>query len=153
MKRIIYFLCAIAIATLTSCSDDNDLAQVDVNIEISGITVVDNVLYTIEGENVTLENTTVNSLTAQPAIIQRVAYSLDYTLLLPEFGKPFTASFSTEGLRIGKHLLGMEGVILQVDKTLTPIRTQLPLIIVEKKEDLPENAPEIGTYTITIDGL
>ncbi|MDE5974969.1 MAG: hypothetical protein K2G69_00310 [Muribaculaceae bacterium] len=150
MKKLFYLLLFLPLVLLSSCSDDNDLAQVDLSMTLSGVTMVDNTLYTVAGEIVSVDNVEVKSLTSEPAIIQRVEYSLDGLYLRNDFANPLGVTFSTEGFKIGKHFIGMSGLVLQVDKTITNIAARVPLVVVENISDLPQGAPEIGTYTVNL---
>ncbi|MDE6791626.1 MAG: hypothetical protein K2J48_00870 [Muribaculaceae bacterium] len=149
MRKILFILLFLPMLLLESCSKDDDLAQVEISLEISGVAKSGNNLYTIQGEDVSVDKIEVTSLTDQNAIIQRVVFSLDGFPLPINIENPFTTSFSTEDLRVGQHNLGMSGVVLQVDKTLTDVHVSVPIIIVESEADLPEDATEIGTVIVT----
>lgn len=150
MKKQFLFLFLIPLMALFSCNDDNDLAEVDITLEISGVSEANGEMYTVEGTTVAVEKLEVTSLTDKNATIQRVEYFIDGLPLPINLENFFTTSFSTEGFRIGKHSFGLTGVVLQVDKTLTNIKASLPLNIVESEEDLPDGASELGTATITV---
>lgn len=150
MKKFLLFLLFVPLLALTGCNDDNDLAEVDITIELSGVCAVGDELYTVEGATVSVDKLEVISLTDQNATIQRVEYFVDGHPLPINPENIFTTSFSTEGFRIGKHSLGLTGVVLQVDKTLTNIQTVFPLNVVESEEDLPEGATELGTVSLTV---
>ncbi len=150
MKKLLYLTFILPLLAFASCSDDDDIADVDVQMQFSGVTLVDGALYTIQGETVSIDNTTVISQTSENAIIQRVEYFLNGNLILPDPENWLAASFSTSDLHTGKYAIGMRGLVLQVDKTVTAVATETPLIVVNSVEELPENAPEIGTYRITM---
>lgn len=150
IKKLIYILFAVPLMMLSACSDDDDMAQVDLTFQLSGVTLVDDTFYTISGETVSVDGVVAKSLTSDPATIQRVQYTLDGFRLPIELDNPFGTEFSTTDFGLGTHRLGMSGVVLQEDKTITEVAVQMPLKIVESIEDLPEGAPQIGTYTKTI---
>lgn len=150
MKKLFYLLILFPLSLMmASCSDDDDLAQVDVSLDVTGVTEYNGDYYTVVGEEITLDNVKAVSLTSQPATIQRVAFFIDGVEVFGTIEDPFSASFSTEGFRIGTHVVTMTGIVLQVDKTMTQIGMRVPINVVESEEDLPEGAPEIGTVTIT----
>lgn len=150
MKKLFYLAFLLPLLLCVSCGDDNDIAEVDVIMQFSGVTLANGTLYTVQGETVTIDDTSVSSLTSENAIIQRVEYFLDGVLILPDAENNFKASFDTSNLKTGEYAVVMKGLVLQVDKSVTAIRTVVPLIIVESSDDLPEEAPVIGTYKLTL---
>lgn len=150
MKKLLYLLLLMPLPFLFSCSDDDDLAQVDMTLTLSGVSQSDNVFYTVAGENVTIENLTVKSLNGNAATVANVIFYFNGVPLIGNPGNPFTGTFSTEGLESGTYTFSMAGQVLEVDKTITDFTYSTPIVIVESEEDLPEGAQTLGTYSQTV---
>ena len=150
MKKSIYLSFLLPLVLLASCSSDDDLADVNVNLTLDGVTVADNNFYTVEGNDVTVENLSVTSLTDKPATIVNARYFLNGVPLVPSFSQYETIGFSTTGLKPGSYNFEIAATVLQVDKSITAIASSYTINVVENEENLPEGAPEIGSYTLTL---
>ncbi|WP_303744271.1 hypothetical protein, partial [uncultured Muribaculum sp.] len=67
MKKLFYLLFALPLL-LISCDDDNKLPDIQMNVEISGATKSDGVLYIVQGETLTIDKITVSSTSATKGI-------------------------------------------------------------------------------------
>ncbi|MBD5357162.1 MAG: hypothetical protein HDR88_09195 [Bacteroides sp.] len=160
---------AFPLAFFTSCSDDDDLPQVDLTLTVSGVTQYDNAFYAIQGNTettpisdsesdseeeevnpnvVTIDGLKATSLTNQNAGVTNVVYFLDGIIIPPQLGT-LNVTIPTASLSIGTHTLSLSATVLQVDKTIANVTLRYPLCIVASAEDLPIGAPEIGTYSVT----
>lgn len=153
MKKLFYLLLLLPLSFLMSCNSEDDLAQVDLTITLEGVTELNGNFYTISGNDITIKNLFVKSLNGKNAVITNVTYYFEGRPMIGVPGNPFLGTFSTEGLPSGTYTLGLTGLVLEVDKTVTTVSCSYPLTIVDSEEDLPEGAPEIGSYsqTITLD--
>lgn len=151
MKKLFYLLFLLPLAFFASCSDDDDLAQVDFSVTLSGVTQVNDNFYTVKGNTVSIDGVAVKSLTDKAATVTGVRYYLDGFPIFASIEEGnFSFSFSTENLEAGTHTLGITATVLQVDKSITSAALSLPIVVAETEETLPEGAPEIGTYTTTL---
>lgn len=151
MKKLFYLSFLLPVALLASCSNDNDLADVDINLTLDGVTVSNQNFYTVEGNDVTIDNLSVTSLTDKPATIVNVRYFLN-GMPIPLINEEdmITAGFSTTGLETGTYTFEIAATVLQVDKSITSVTAGYPIHIVAEDSDLPADAGEIGTYTLTV---
>lgn len=139
------------LAFFASCSDDDDIAQVDFNVTVSGVTKYNGNFYTVAGNEVSVDDVSVKSLTDQAATVTAVRYFLNGVPIIPEYEDgEFTINFTTENLKAGTYSLGITATVLQVDKSINTAALSLPLVIVAEESELPSEAPEIGTYTTTL---
>ena len=150
MKKLLYFLFILPLAFFASCNSDDDLAQVDLTITLDGVTMLNGNFYTISGNDITIQDLTVEALNGKNAAITNVTFYFEGRPILGSGFYPSRGTFSTSGLTDGTYYLGLTGLALEVDKTVTTVSCSFPLTIVENKEDLPSEAPEIGSYSSTI---
>lgn len=150
MKKLFYLLYLLPVAFFASCNDKDDLANVDLTLTLGGVTQTEEngVFYTVAGEEITIEKVGVKSLTSKDAALANVMY---YFEGFPVMFDPETSvlGIDTEDFEAGTYTLSLTGQILQVDKTLTNFASSYSIVVVESSEDLPEGAPEIGSYSIT----
>lgn len=152
MKKLFYLLFLLPLAFFTSCDDDDDIAQVDFNITLSGVTQVNDNFYTIAGNTVTIDRAYVTSQTDKAATLTGVRYFLNgipIPATISEDGS-FSISFDTTDMSAGTYTLGITATVLQVDKSINTAAFTVPLTVVAADTDLPSGAPEIGTYTYTL---
>lgn len=149
MKKLFYLLFLLPFALMASCSDDDDLAQVDMTVTMSNVTKVNNTFYAIKGTTVTIDGTTVTPSAGKQATIVGVNYFMNGLPMPLAFAAPYAIEFKAD-LPAGSYVLDVTGEVLQVDKSITNMLCKYPFTIVETEEDLPDGAPEIGTYSSTI---
>lgn len=151
MKKLFYLLFVLPLAFFASCNDDDDLAQVDFEVTLSGVTQVNDNFYTVAGNTVNIDGVSVKSLTDKAATVTGVRYYLDgFPIWASVEEGNFSFAFTTEGMEAGSHNLAITATVLQVDKSITSAALNIPIVVVENAEDLPSGAPEIGTYTTTL---
>lgn len=114
MKRFFYLLFALPLL-MVSCSDDNEIPNVDVYADFSGGTKVDDVIYVVQGETFTIESINIVNNDKQSALIGGATYYWDYMRVGATIISPYTFSFDTANLPVGNHLLQVEISIYAVD--------------------------------------
>lgn len=147
------FLCMLLLASLpmiglTSCSDDDDLPDVDFHLDISGGVSVDGVIYVVEGEDLVINSVSVtNNESDKSAIITAATYYWDAfrlgTSAVPPYG--FTINIS-EGTALGKHELTIECPVYAVDKSPAVANVFYPVQVVESADDIPGDAEGTTTF-------
>lgn len=150
MKKLFYLFLLLPFTMFISCNDDKDFSPVDMTVTISGVTEVNDVFYTVAGENVTINNLTVKAIDGKSTDLANVQFSLDNAPIFPVPGSDTMASFSTNNLPAGTYSINAAGNLLQVDSPIKIFAVSYKLKVVESLEDLPDNAPEIATYSQTI---
>lgn len=149
MKKLFYLLFLLPLAFFSSCSNDDDLAEVDITTTLSGVTEIGETFYTVVGDTISIDSISVSSLTDKAAAVTGVRYFFDGYPIFGTIEAPFNFKINTEGVQEGTHTLAIAATVLQVDKSITSVALNYPVKIVLSEEDLPQDAPEIGTYSVT----
>lgn len=149
MKKLFYLFLLLPFSLLMSCNDDKDFSPVDMTLTLSGVTQVNDNFYTVAGEVVTIDNLTVKAIDGKDTGLANVMFTLNGLPILPSPGEAGMASFSTENLTPGTYAIEATGNLLQVDSSVKVFGVAYSLTVVENAEDLPQGAPELGTYSQT----
>ena len=150
MKKFYYLFLLLPLTLLMSCSNDDDFSPVDMTLTLGGVTLVNNNFYSVAGEKVSVENLEVKSIDGKNSAVTNVLFSLNGVPLNGVPGSPFVSSIPTENLQPGTYSIEITGNLLQVDSSIKVFAVDYSLTIVESEEDLPTDAPEIGSYSQTI---
>lgn len=106
MKKFFYLLCALPMLLLAACSDDDKVPEFDVEVTFApDVNVVDNVITVPQGESFTIESVRPVNSNAKEITFGTVTYQIDYGMGFPTMAQPYTVTFNTDGLRVGRHLL------------------------------------------------
>lgn len=149
MKKLLYLLLLLPAALFTSC-DKDEVSPFDMTFTMSGVTQSNGAFYTVSGNDVTINNISAKALDGTATQVSNVMFFLDGMPLLNGPWNVNPWSFSTVGLRPGTHTIGVTGYLLQVDHSVKDFSVSYPLVIVDSQENLPEGAPEIGQYSMTV---
>lgn len=122
-----------------SCSDDNDLPNVDMSITISGAQAVDGTIYVVQGDTLSIEAITVKNLDSNKgAAITAATYFWDYyrlgTALMPPYG--FDIATTTE-TTLGKHILEIESPLYASDKSPAVSIQVYDVVVVANADEIP----------------
>lgn len=151
MKKLLYLLLLLPLGFMASCDKNDDLASFDMTLTLSGVTQSDGNFYAVAGDEVSIENLQVVPTGGKATSVANVMFFLNNA---PLFANPWDLnqpiSFSTTGLQPGLYNVGVTGNLLQVDQSIQNFVANYNLVIVGSAEDLPEGAPETGSYSITI---
>lgn len=141
MKRILYLLFMLPLlGFISSCDDDKDLPQVSLSLDYENATEEDGTIYVVQGD--TLDITALRAIPAEgtkAATISVVTYFWDGIPQGRTALSPFPISIVTKDMELGKHYLGVNATILQVDKEIGFAVTQFPVMVVAD-----ENQPDGG---------
>lgn len=148
MKKIYYLLFLLPLSFLMACSDD--FTPVDMTVTLNGVTTSGESFYTVEGEDVSVENLEVKSIDGKPTAYSNVLFYFNGVPLMGNPENPLAVGFSTEDIPAGTYTLSITGSLLQEDASLKAFAVNYPLVIVSSEDDLPAGAPEIGSYSQTI---
>ena len=148
MKKFYYLFLLLPFSLLMACSDD--FSPVDMTLTLDGVTTSNKAFYTVEGEEVTIENLDVKSVDGKPTSVSNVVFYFDGVPLMGTPGNPFEGSFSTEDIPAGEYTMNITGSLLQEDASLKTFAVNYPFIIVSSREDLPVGSPELGSYSLTV---
>lgn len=140
MKKLLYILMLLPLGFLASCSDDNDLPSVDLTVEMTGAADVDNTIYVVQGEDFGIESITVKALNGNQAALTSVGYYWDGILSQVAPVAPYTITWNTASLPVGRHLLQMQSSLLEVDKSIASALFTYKVVVVASEDDLPAGA-------------
>ena len=150
MKKFLYLLLALPMLLISSCSNDDDLPQVDMQITYSGAVKVDGVLYVPQGQDFEIESITATPLKGyKEATIGATAYYWNYQYLGTTIEQPFGLKFDTADMPVGNYMLQINSTVYQVDRSVGIAYFTYPVKIVAP-EDMPGEAGE-GTDTPDVD--
>ena len=155
MKKLLYLLIAMPFLMFVSCSDDaaemepDTVLTVDNTVEVSGVTLLNDTLYTVVGTTIELNGVAVKTVSAQPASLHSALYFLDGNVIASK-NRAAAPNFTTDNNAIGKHTISVAATLRRADDSLTGVAINLPLVVVTESSKLPKNAPEIGTYSRTV---
>lgn len=140
------------LAIFSACSDDDDLPNVDITTTFSNVTKVENKFYAVAGDEITIDAVKAVSLDNKQAAITNLRFAVDgYAFIFPEITEAdeLNYSFSFDEDQVGNHVINVVGNVLQVDKSIATTAFNIPIVVVAAKENLPADAPELGTYSMT----
>lgn len=139
------------LSLMISCDDKEDLAPFDLTVTLSGVSQVDNTFYAVKGTSVTIDNLSVKAVGGKDTSLANVNFFVDG---IPLFDGPWNLAgpitFSTAALPTGTHSINVSGNLLQVDQPVSVFTANYTLVVVDNEEGLPEGAPELGTFSQTI---
>lgn len=147
MKKKWYVLLLAAVlpmlaASLVACDDDDDLPNVNIGIDVAQGTVVDDVIYVVQGDSIQIAAIdVVNNEEGKGAAVSNVTYYWDNIFYAPSVFSPFGMTFPiTENVPLGKHVIGVSCSVLAVDKTLATAALTYPVMVVADAAEIPSGA-------------
>ncbi|MDE6368684.1 MAG: hypothetical protein K2K94_05550 [Muribaculaceae bacterium] len=150
MKKLYYFLLlALPVMMFASCDDENSLPSVDVTIQNDGGVSVNDEIYVVQGDTLSVESiNVVNKEHGKNAIITSATYSWDYAFVGVSVTPPYGAQFITENMPIGEHLLQIECPVYAVDKSPAMMYMAYKVKVVESVDDIP-SGNQVTQFTTT----
>ncbi len=139
MKRFFYLLFVLPLF-MVSCSDDNDVPNVNVYAEFSGGTRVDDVIYVVQGDTFSIDGINIESLDKKSALIGGATYYWDYMRIGTTIEAPYSMEINTADLPVGNHLLQVEISIYAVDYSPCMGYMAYKIKIVPSADDIPSAA-------------
>ena len=144
LKSFGILMLAVMPTVLSSCSNKEDLPDVEVTVNIKDAVKKDNVLYVVQGEPLIVEGLTVKPITGGAAALGPTAYYIDDFWIGTTDIIPFGAEIETANLELGNHVLCIRPTVLQEGKTLAYGLIYYNMEIVKSKEDLPAEKAKIS---------
>lgn len=149
MKKFLYLLFALPMLMLSACHDDDNVPNVDLDIQFSGVTVKDNVIYVVQGEPITVESVSLINNTDKNGTLGVVTYYWDYYRVGSQVVSPYTATFETASEPVGNHILSLDCGIYVEDYPVCFGVAQFKVKVVASADDLPADGevnPTISNY-------
>lgn len=151
MKKLLYL--ALLLLPLgfmaASCSDDNDLPDVDVTVVYDNVVMDNNVLYVVQGDIMKVTGIDCKGNDGKQALVNNVTYYLNGLPQIHPIFAPYGVGIDTGMLEPGRYVLTMGMNILQVDKSISTGMIDQSFIVVKTAEELPDGATP-GEVTRTI---
>ncbi|MDE6380922.1 MAG: hypothetical protein K2L11_10650 [Muribaculaceae bacterium] len=143
MKKLLYLLLVLPFAMMvSSCSNDNDLPNVDITMSFDKAAVKDGAVYVIQDSVFSITGITTKAVDSnQQSAIANVRYFWNG---LPAPGLTWS-SFPMEidmaqmpQVEKGANILGLRATLLETDKSMAFTVFNVPIVAVDSEEDLPE---------------
>ena len=143
MKKLLYLLLVLPFAMMvSSCSNDNDLPNVDITMSFDKAAVKDGAVYVIQDAVFSITGITTKAVDSnQQSAIANVRYFWNG---LPAPGLTWS-SFPMEidmaqmpQVEKGANILGLRATLLETDKSMAFTAFNVPIVAVESEEDLPD---------------
>lgn len=152
-KNIFKLLALLTIPTLfISCSDKNDIPDVDITITINNVVDYQGKLYIIQGDTLDINSIDIKGNEGKNAIITEATYAWDYHPLGTNIVPPYGLRILTNNAATGAHLITISFTIVQKNKPVSYAGLNYDVIIVPDAASLPEGTQPghaIINYTIS----
>lgn len=147
MKKFFYLLLALPLF-MVSCSDDDNMPDVNITAAFEGGTQVDGSYYVVKGDTLKVEGMTLVNHGTEEATIGGVRYALDYMPIGSSIIPPYGINIVTDNLPVGNHLLQAEMPIYAVGYSICTGYVAKKITIVAEAADIPEvTVPDSGNET------
>lgn len=141
MKKYIYFLLMLLpLGIMSSCSDDDDLPEVDIIVQLDNVVDQGNRIYVVQGQPLVVTGVSAKGLGGKEALVTGVSYLWDRIEVFYTRVDPFAFSISTSAMPVGNHLLTLNMTLAQVGKPLAYSIMDIPVTVVADAADLPEGS-------------
>ena len=137
MKKLFYLLLALPLLSLVSCSDDDDMPNVEVVATFEGGTQVGDVYYVVQGDEFQVTGVNLINHGDKEATLGGVRYFWDYMPIGTTITAPYALNISTAELPVGSHLLTAEMPIYAVGYSMCTGYMGKKVQIVAEPEDIP----------------
>ena len=143
MKRVFYFLLVLPLM-LVSCKDDNEMPNVDFKVDISGGKFVNNTIYVVKGDTLTIESVEIVSHDRNAAIGE-VSYYWDGQFLFTNPFPPYKINIATDKMTLDFHRLHFNCPVYIEDYPILTAYFDYKVKLVE----LPDSIPNQPSQPIT----
>lgn len=153
MKKLLYLLLVLPFAMMiTSCSDDNDLPNVDVTVAFDNAAVKDGTVYAVEDSVLQITGITTKAVDSnkESALVNILYFWNNIPAPNLTFGS-YPLNINLEEMPLvekGANGLELNGKLLEVDKSIANFYLNIPVMVVDSVEDLPAGLT-LGEATLT----
>ena len=153
MKKLLYLLLVVPFAMMvSSCSNDNDLPNVNITMTFDNAAAQEHTLYVVQDSVFSITGLTTQTVGSdkQSAIVNVRYFWNGYPAPgLTWAGLPMEINMATMPVtQSGNCLLGINATLLEVDKSMANCSLDIPIKVVESVEDLPDGLT-LGPVTYT----
>ena len=146
MKKLLFLLLAMPFI-LVSCSDDDDLPNVNFTVNYENAVDVDGILYVVQGDTLAFTGIYVTPVNEHhKAVIGGASYSWDFIPAGVTIVEPFGREFLTALYAEGPHEVQISCSVYEVDCTPATAILTFPVVIVGSADEIPQpSVPGDGT--------
>ncbi len=156
MKKLIYLLLVLPFAlAFSSCSNDDNLPDVNVTLTFDNAVASDGAIYVVKDATLKLtgiETTPVDN--SKAATLANVRFYWNYRPAPYMTWSEFPIEIPMAEMPLvdkGANLLGINAALLQVDKSIAYTSFNIPIVTVDSESDLPDGLqPGVATFTLRI---
>lgn len=153
MKKLLYLLLVIPFAMMvTSCTNDDDLPNVDISMSFDNAVVKDGTVYVVQDSVFSITSLTTKSVDSnQQSAIVNVRYFWNGIPAPGLTWSNFPMEINMANMpqpESGNNILGLDATLLETDKSMSYCTLRIPIKAVEKVEDLPDGM-QPGEATLT----
>lgn len=144
MKKIILLFLMIlpVVVGLSSCSDDDDMPQVNISFTYENGSVVDGQVYVVRPDTLIIASVDVTAIRPNHVAIcvAPVNYWLDGRPVGSTFIAPFGIRIPSEALESGQHTLFVNMGVAEEGYSLATTMTSIKINVVDDSADIPVHA-------------
>ncbi len=153
MKKLLYLLLVIPFAMMvTSCSNDDDLPNVDISMSFDNAVVKDGTVYVVQDSVFSITGLTTKAVDSnQQSAIVNVRYFWNGIPAPGLTWSNFPMEINMANMpqpESGNNILGLDATLLETDKSMSYCSLRVPIKAVQKVEDLPDGL-QPGEATLT----
>lgn len=153
MKKLLYLLLVIPFAMMiSSCSDDNDLPNVNITMSFDNAAVKDGTVYVLADDAFSITGLSTKAVDSnQQSAIVNVKYFWNGIPAPGLTWSSFPMDINMEEMPLvekGDNVLGLQATLLETDKSMAYTAINVPIVAVENEEALPEGMT-LGEATLT----
>lgn len=139
MKRLLHALLALPLlASMVSCSSDDDMPDVTLNVTYGNSTVVDKQVYVVKPDTFRIDRLDVTAVSAdKKAANGPVSYFLNAVPLGTNPVAPFGIAIPTRDMQAGSYVLQLTMPVYEEGCELSTLFTQIQLNVVDDQSDIP----------------
>lgn len=150
MKKFLLALLALPmLLAATSCSDDDSLPQVNINLTYGNAVVVDNRVYVVKNDTLRVESVNVTAVReGHKATNGSVSYFIDGVPVGTNPFAPYGIAIATDSFEPGAYVLQLVMPIYEEGCELSTALSQVSVNVVASQADIPSSATPSNSQQI-----
>lgn len=156
MKKLIYLLLVLPFAlAFSSCSNDDNLPDVNVTLTFDNAVASDGAIYVVKDATLKLNSIVTTPIdNSKPATLANARFFWNYQPAISMTFSEFPIDIPMADMPLvdkGANLLGINATLLQVDKSIAYTSFNIPIVTVDSESDLPDGQePGEAVFTLRI---
>lgn len=143
MRKLLFILMSVCLLPigLSSCSDDDDLPDVSIDVKLSGAVCHNDTIYVAIGDTINITSITVtNREKGKKAVLGGATYFWDYYRIGATNLEPYSYSiYISPQTVLGNHSLEIVCPVYAEDKSTAEAYIFYNVLVVESEDDLPDS--------------